>query len=81
MAPRKKPDATDTEPPEEARPDTTGTPLLVENEKVSPDVEFTSETLLKWLEGLAAKKNKPQLRERAWKYGVVILSFASKSDI
>ena len=27
MAPRKKPDATDTEPPEEARPDTTGTPL------------------------------------------------------
>jgi hypothetical protein len=24
MAPRKKPDATDTEPPEEARPDTVG---------------------------------------------------------
>ena len=28
MAPRKKPDATDTEPPEEVRPATTATPLL-----------------------------------------------------
>ena len=34
MAPRKKPDATDTEPPEEARPDTTGTPLLAEDGKL-----------------------------------------------
>jgi len=43
MAPRKKPDATDTEPPEEARPDTTATPLLAEDGKnvVSPAVEFT----------------------------------------
>ena len=57
MAPRKKPDATDTEPPEEARPDTTATPLLVEDGKLlSPDVEFTAETLLRWLEGLADKK-------------------------
>ena len=36
MAPKKKPDATDTDPPEEARPDTTTTSLLVENGKVSP---------------------------------------------
>ena len=36
MAPRKKPDATDTEPPEEARPDTTATPLLVEDGKLLP---------------------------------------------
>ena len=58
MAPRKKPDATDTEPPEEARPDTTGTPLLVENEKVSPDVEFTPEELLKVIEYQANTKLK-----------------------
>ena len=43
MAPRKKPDATDNEPPEEARPDTTATPLLVEDGKLlSPAVEFTA---------------------------------------
>ena len=54
MAPKKKPDATDTEPPEEARPDTTGTPLLVENEKVSPDVEFTPEELPMTLADLSA---------------------------
>ena len=33
MAPKKKPDATDTEPPDDARPDTTATPLLVEDGK------------------------------------------------
>ena len=31
MAPKKKPDATDTEPPEDARPDTTATSLLAED--------------------------------------------------
>ena len=58
MAPRKKPDATDTlkiKPPDEARPDTTATPLLVENGKVSPDVEFTPTQLLKVFEYLADK--------------------------
>jgi len=74
MAPRKKPDATDTEPPEEARPDTTATPLLVEDGKLlSPDVEFTADTLLRWLEGLADKKKKPQMRERAWDYALAIV--------
>ena len=67
MAPRKKPDATDTEPPEEARPDTTATPLLVEDGKLlPPEVEFTAVTLLRWLEGLGQKK--PQLKARAWEY-------------
>ena len=66
MAPRKKPDATDTEPPEEARPDTTATPLLVENGKVSPDVEFTPTQLLKVFEYLADKHNKPRLHDAAW---------------
>ena len=57
MAPKKKPDATDTEPPEEARPDTTATPLLVEDGNLlPPEVEFTAVTLLRWLEGLADKK-------------------------
>ncbi len=42
MAPKKKPDATDTEPPDDARPDTTATPLLVEDGKLlPPEVEFT----------------------------------------
>ena len=60
MAPRKKPDATDTEPPEE---------LLVEDGKLlPPDVEFTAVTLLRWLEGLADRKNEPQPRVRAWEY-------------
>ncbi len=66
MAPRKKTDATDTEPPDETRPDTTATPLhvLVEDGKLlSPadnrlTVEFTVETLLRWLEGLADKHKK-----------------------
>ena len=66
MAPRKKPDATDTEPPEEARPDTTATPLLVENGKVSPDVGFTPTQLLKVFEYLADKHNKPRLHDAAW---------------
>ena len=62
----------DTEPPEEARPDTTGTPLLVEDGKLlSPAVEFTADTLLRWLEGLAENKKKPQLRARAWEYVTV----------
>ena len=50
MAPRKKPDATDTEPPEEARPearpDTTATPLIVDDGKLLPlDVAFTAEQM------------------------------------
>ena len=69
MAPRKKPDATDTEPPEEARPATTATPLLVEDGKLlPPDVEFTAETLLRWLEGLADKHKKNKMRDSAWSY-------------
>ena len=46
MAPRKKPDATDTEPPEEARPDTTVTPLLAEDGKLllPPAVKFKAVT-------------------------------------
>ena len=65
MAPRKKPDATDTDPPDEARPDTTATSLLFEDEKLlSPAVEFTAETLLRWLEGLADKHKKPQMYPR-----------------
>ena len=47
---KKKPDAVETDPPEEARPDTTTTPLLVENGKMSPDVEFTPKELLKVFE-------------------------------
>ena len=67
MAPKKKPDATDTEPPDDARPDTTATPLLVEDGKLlPPEVEFTAVTLLRWLEGLGQKK--PQLKARAWEY-------------
>ena len=51
MAPRKKLYATDTEPPEEVRPATTATPLLAEDGKLlPPDVVFTAEKLLKWLE-------------------------------
>ena len=59
MAPRKKPDATDTEPPEEARPDTTATPLLVDDGKLlPPDVVFTTEKLLRWLEGVLISTRK-----------------------
>ena len=47
MAPRKKPDATDTEPPEEARLDTTAIPLLVDDGKLlPPEVAFTAVQLL-----------------------------------
>jgi len=38
-----------------------------------PDVEFTAVTLLRWLEGLADRKNKPQLRVRAWEYVTAIV--------
>jgi len=59
MAPRKKPDATDTEPPEEARLDTTATPLLVDDGKLlPPEVAFTAVQLLRWLEVLADKHRK-----------------------
>ena len=77
MAPRKKPDATDTEPPEEARPDTTATesPLIADDGNcLPPDVAFTAEKLLRWLECLAFKhkKDKSQdankMRENAWTY-------------
>ena len=72
MAPRKKPDATDTEPPDDARPDTTATPLLVEDGKLlPPEVEFTAVTLLRWLEGLGQKK--PQLKARAWEYVLALV--------
>ena len=64
---KKKPDVVDTEPPEEARPDTTATPLLVEDGNLlPPEVEFTAVTLLRWLEGLGQKK--PKLKARAWEY-------------
>ena len=63
---KKKPDVADTDPPEEARPDTTTTPLLVENGKVSPDVEFTPTQLLKVFEYLAVKHNKSRLHDAAW---------------
>ena len=40
----------DTEPPEEERPDTTTTPLLVEKGKLLPKaVMFTAETLPRWI--------------------------------
>ena len=42
MAPRKKPDATDTEPPEEARPNTTATPLPVEDGKLIKSLAWIS---------------------------------------
>ena len=63
---KKKPDVADTDPPEEARPDTTTTPLLVENGKVSPDVEFTPEELLKVFEYQAKQHNRPRLHDAAW---------------
>ena len=63
---KKKPDVVDTDPPEEARPDTTTTPLLVENGKVCPDVEFTPEELLKVFEYQATKHNRPRMHEAAW---------------
>ena len=68
---RKKPDATDTEPPEEARPDTTATPLLVEDGKLlPPEAVFTAEKLLRWLhvEGLADKHKKDKMHANAWSY-------------
>jgi hypothetical protein len=78
MAPKTKPDAKDTEPPEEVRPDTctTATPLLVEDRKLlAPEVkravEFTTEPLLRWLEGLADKHKKNKLRERYLKQEAV----------
>ena len=42
------------------------TPLLVENGKVSPDVEFTPTQLLKVFEYLADKHNKSRLHDAAW---------------
>ena len=45
---------------------TTATPLLVENGKVSPDVEFTPTQLLKVFEYLADKHNKSRLHDAAW---------------
>ena len=69
MAPKKKPDATDAEPPEEARPDTTATPLIVDDGNWLPlDVAFTAKQLLRWLEGLAFQHKKDKIRENAWAY-------------
>ncbi len=69
MSPKKKPDATDAEPPEEARPDTTATPLLVEDGKLlPPDVAFAAATPLRWLEGLSDKHQKGKMRDNAWSY-------------
>ena len=63
MAPKKR---TDTEPPEEERPETTTTPLLVEKGKLLPKaVMFTAETLLRWLEDLAVQHGKKKLGENA----------------
>ncbi len=74
MALRMKPDATDTEPPEEARPDTTSTPLLVDDGKLlPPEVAFTAVQLPRWLEGLADKHRKDKLRENAWDYVQALL--------
>ena len=74
---KKKPDVVDTEPPEEARPDTTATPLLVEDGKLlSPDVKFTAVTLCRWLEYLAVKHDnddKLKLSENAWDYVLAIV--------
>ena len=59
----------DTEPPEEERPDTTTTPLLVEKGKMLPKaVKFTAETLLRWLEDLAVQHDKKKMGENAWQY-------------
>ena len=56
----------DTEPPEEERPETTTTPLLVEKGKLLPKaVMFTAETLLRWLEDLAVQHGKKKLGENA----------------
>ncbi len=45
------------------------TPLLVEDGKLlPPDVEFTAEMLLKWLEGLADKHEKGKMHDNAWAY-------------
>ncbi len=69
MAPKKKPDATDTQPPEEARPDTTATLLLADGGMLlPPDVAFTAGKLLRWLEGLAAKHQKDKMWVNAWSY-------------
>ena len=70
MAPKKnQTPLIDTEPPEEDRPDTTTTPLLVEKGKLLPTaVKFTAETLLKWLEDLATQHDKQKLGENAWQY-------------
>ena len=74
MAPKKKPDATDTAPPEEGRPDTTTTPLLVEDGNLLPQaVEFTAVTLLRWLEDLAIKPKKGKMHDRAWEYVQVLM--------
>ena len=63
MAPKKR---TDTEPPEEERPDTTSTPLLVEKGKLLPKaVMFTAETLPRWLEDLAVQHGQKKQGESA----------------
>ena len=65
---------TDTEPPEEARPDTTRTPLLVEDGKLLPPaVRFTAVALYRWLEYLADKHGKLKMSENAWDYVLAIV--------
>ena len=59
---------------EEARPDTTGTPLLVEDGKLlSPDVKFTAVALCRWLEYLAEKHAKLKMSEGAWGYVLAVV--------
>ena len=72
MAPKKKPDATDTSGASgrgliRYHCNTTATPLLVEDGNfLPPEVDFTATTLLRWLEGLGQKK--PKLKARSWEY-------------
>ena len=53
IVPREKPDTTDTEPPDEARPDTTATSLTpIEGTLTSPAVKFTTKELPNQIEHL-----------------------------
>ena len=51
MTSKVKPDSTDYDPPDKARPDTTATRLIVEDgQPMSPSVKFKTEELLQWIE-------------------------------
>ena len=72
MTPRKKPDATDTEPPDEARPDTAATPLLAL--EGTSACKFTAGQLLKCIEYMADEHDKPLMLENAWAYVQALLA-------